>query len=77
MKYRSGEEIQLGDCVSLGGGMTGSVVAILDTRSFLSGYSEEEWMYLGAGVLVSSPEAGLVHYPDPTDRIEFLERGRP
>lgn len=75
MNYSNGESVLLGDKVSLGGGLSGTVVAIIDTRDFSKGYVPDEWLYLATGALVESPEAGLVHYPDFSD-VALLERSK-
>ena len=74
MNYRNGEPVLLGDKVDLGGGMTGIVVAVIDTSDFSSGYSAEEWGYLLAGALVESPEGGLMHYPNSEHDFYLVER---
>lgn len=42
--------------------MFGVVVACLDENGYATGYSKEDWGHLGHGVLVNSPEAGLVYF---------------
>lgn len=74
MNYSNGELVLLGDKVSLGAGLTGVVVAVIDTQDFSEGYVPDQWLYLSKGVLVESPEAGLVHYPDLNDDFLLLER---
>jgi hypothetical protein len=56
--------MRLGDTVSDNGGLTGRVVANLDSREFSPGLPRSEWEYLSSGIIVESDEAGLVHYPD-------------
>lgn len=75
MKYDDGKEVHLGDQVSLGGGMTGSVAAVFDTGEYSPGYLVEDWSYLLTGALVLSPEAGLVHYPVPDQDLVLKHRG--
>lgn len=55
--------MQLGDIVS-DGALRGVVVAYLDRDEFNMEYPREHWGHLRQGVLVSTEEAGLVHYPD-------------
>lgn len=75
MNYADGQEVLLGDQVSLGGGMTGSVVAVIDTGEYSKGYLIEDWSYLLTGALVVSPEAGLVHFPASDQDLVLISRG--
>lgn len=74
MKYADGQEMLPGDQVSLGGGMTGSIVAVIDAGRYSDGYLIEDWSYLLTGALVISPEAGLVHFPAPDQNFELICR---
>lgn len=74
MKYADGQEVLLGDQVSLGGGMTGSIVAVIDTDNYSDGYLSEDWSCLLTGALVISPEAGLIHFPAPDQDFELICR---
>lgn len=74
MKYLDGRPVQLGDKVSLGGGMLGEVVAIIDVSTYAEGYVESEWKYLEKGVLVHTLEAGLIHYPELEENFDLLAR---
>lgn len=76
MNYSDGEVVLLGDKVSLGGGLTGVVVAVIDTGDFSKGYIPTEWLYLSIGALVESPEAGLIHYPDFDNTFALIERSK-
>jgi hypothetical protein len=74
MKYSTGEEMQLGDIVQVGGNDTGAVVGIIEAGEFSKGYLAEEWAYLNKGALVLTQGAGLIHYPEPDDEIKLIER---
>jgi hypothetical protein len=50
--------------VTDGGGLSGTVVCVIETGEFSADYNAAEWGYLKMGVLVMTKEAGLVHYPD-------------
>jgi len=65
MRYPSGKDVRLGDKVNLWGGAQGVVVCSLDTREYSADYPESEWSYLKSGVLILSPQAGLIHYIEP------------
>ncbi len=74
MKYADGRSVLLGDKVDLGAGVTGVVVAVIDSNEFASGYKPEEWAYLLVGALVESEEAGLTHYKMCDDDFVLIER---
>jgi preprotein translocase subunit YajC len=56
--------LRIGDRVTDGGGLSGTVVCVIETGEFSADYNAAEWTYLKMGVLVMTKEAGLVHYPD-------------
>ena len=74
MKYSDGKPVLLGDKVDLGGEMTGTVVAVIGAGEFSSGYPASEWSYLSLGVLVESPEGGLLHYTSTDQDFILIER---
>lgn len=74
MKYADGKSVLLGDKVDLGAGVTGVVVAVIDSNEFANGYKAEEWAYLLVGALVESEEAGLTHYPNSDNDFELIKR---
>ncbi|MBV6690176.1 hypothetical protein LN565_16165 [Xanthomonas euvesicatoria pv. euvesicatoria] len=75
MNYESGEIILLGDFVSLGSDLRGTVVAIIDQADYARGYSECDWSYLGKGVLVLTEDAGLIHEQSNLN-LSLIRRGR-
>lgn len=82
MKYPNGDLAKVGDRVRLwvnepGKPPTeGEVVCSIDTQEYSPGYPRDEWAYLGKGILVLSPQAGLIHYVEPEVRMELIERKR-
>ena len=62
----------LGDKVQLGEGVFGEVVCSLDTAEYSTTYPESEWSYLQRGILVESPQVGLIHYLEPTPEVTLL-----
>jgi preprotein translocase subunit YajC len=56
----------IGDRVTDSGGLSGTVVCVIETGEFSADYNAAEWAYLERGVMVMTEEAGLVHYPDCT-----------
>jgi hypothetical protein len=74
MKYADGQEVLLGDNVSLGGGMTGTIVALIESGEYSQGYLNQDWSGLLTGALVHSAEAGLVHFPGPDQDLALMNR---
>jgi hypothetical protein len=77
MKYQDGQEVRLGDHVRLGGESTGTVVFSIDTDEYTSEFPRKDWSYLGTGVMIRSPSLGLLHYSEPDEDLELLDRGLP
>lgn len=77
MKYANGEDVVAGDLVSFGNGLTGTVVCCLDTRGSKPGLSFEDWAYLEHGVMIDSPELGLLHHPEDIAVFKLLRREMP
>jgi hypothetical protein len=75
MKYPDGQHVRLGDKVKLWAGAEGVVVCSIDTGEFSDTFPKKEWEYLKKGVIVSSPQAGLIHYIDPEATMELVQRG--
>ena len=75
MKYEDGTEVLLHDRVDLGGGMTGSVVAVFDNGRYTPDYPKELWGHLAQGALVKSSEMGLVYFPVPSVDFTLIRRG--
>jgi hypothetical protein len=76
MKYADGLEVLLGDKVSLGGGMTGVVVAAIDSDNYSTTDLRRDWSYLSHGVLVQSSEAGMVHFSGPDADLQLIRRSQ-
>jgi len=74
MQYLNGESVGLGDQVELWRGATGRVVAIFDAMQFSPEYPEQEWAYLKTGILIDSPQAGLIHFPKTDLDMKLLKR---
>jgi hypothetical protein len=73
MKYADGRDIEPGDIIQIDTNYRGKVIASMDTGKYLPG--EEGWAYLGAGVMVNTDFAGLVHYTaEATEDFALLER---
>ena len=73
MKYEDGSDIEPGDVVQIDRIYQGRVLAAMDTGRYLLG--QEQWEYLGQGIMVDTDFAGLVHYTsEATDDLVLLER---
>ncbi|RRU19762.1 hypothetical protein EGJ34_05410 [Stenotrophomonas sp. 278] len=64
----------LGDIVDLGGGLTGTIVAVIDDAAYADGFPKEEWEYLGIGALLEASGFGLVHYPATDHDFTLVRR---
>lgn len=74
MRYSDGNEAKLGDVVLIGGKHMGVVVASIDTGEYAPEHPEEQWAYLGKGVMVNTDFGGLVHYADAGKESIVLTR---
>ena len=74
MQYRGGETVILGDHVELWQGASGEVVAVIEEMQFSREYPPDEWSYLGSGLLVKSPQAGLIHFLEPDLDMRLVSR---
>jgi hypothetical protein len=73
MKYADGRDITPGDIIQIDGDYRGRVIASMDTNEYLPG--EDGWAYLGAGIMVDTDFAGLVHYTMETaEDFVLIER---
>ncbi|SUB81778.1 Uncharacterised protein [Pragia fontium] len=75
MRYMNNDEIMLGDQVSLSGGMRGVVVCCFENRLFVPAeFKMEDWKDYTEGVMVKSPQAGLIYYPHQSVDIVLINR---
>lgn len=74
MNYPEGAEVRMGDRVELWEGNVGVVVCSIDTHEYSARYPQDAWEQLGAGVLVLSEKAGLIHYKEPERTMRLLSR---
>lgn len=74
MNYADGQPIRVGDRVKLWNECDGLVVCSIETDEYSAEYTKEEWGYLKTGILINSEQAGLIHYPQVTDKIQLLSR---
>jgi len=74
MKYIDGQEVMIGDRVTLSDGSTGEVVFCIDRGEFSANYPKAEWEYLGSGAMVKSDKFGLIHYPEADSELVLIAR---
>lgn len=74
MKYSDGSDVLLGDIVTLGGGMTGIVVCNFEKNEFAKGFDKDEWGEFKTGIMVESPQAGLVYYEGKCVDLTLVKR---
>ena len=74
MKYPDGSNILLGDIVTLGGGMTGVVVCHFENEEFAKGFDKDELGDFKTGIMVKSPQAGLVYYAEDCIDLTLVKR---
>lgn len=78
MRYRTGQDVRVGDVVSIDTQYAGVVVWCEETDAADLGPEDQDWSYLGAGVMINTDFGGLVHYPDEAtladDDVELVRR---
>ncbi len=74
MKYPSGEKIRLGDVLKVWEGCTGIVVCSIEEGKYTEEYNEKDWSYLQKGILITTDAGGLIHYPEPENNFELIQR---
>lgn len=74
MKYSDGQQIWVGDKVTVWEGCVGTIVCSLDDNEYSQDFSKADWEYLKTGVLVDTDKAGLIHYPTDDHSLQLLQR---
>ncbi|WP_367299685.1 hypothetical protein [Hafnia alvei] len=74
MKYPDGSDVLLGDIVTLGGGINGVVVCNFENNEFAKGFDKDEWGDFNVGIMVESPQAGLVYYSGDCIDLTLVNR---
>jgi hypothetical protein len=59
MRYAEGQDIRLGDIVSVGANRDGVVVCIIEDGAYTDDHPEAAWSYLGKGLMVHFKAYGL------------------
>ena len=73
MNYPSGEPVQIGDTVHLGGGRNGVVVGIINEAAYAPGYQSEDWIFLRTGLVVNTA-FGDLRLDQPDEDFELVSR---
>lgn len=76
MKYLDGRDVKIGDRVRLGRDELGMVVCSMDSGEYTSRHPEEQWGYLKRGVMIEFPTYGLIHFIEPDEDLELIERAK-
>jgi len=76
MIYPSGEAVQIGDTVSLGGHQSGVIVGIIEDGQYADGYKAEDWRYLSNGLIVST-DFGDLRLNEPDEDLALVARLTP
>jgi hypothetical protein len=74
VNYPDGRKMIVGDRLKLWDGCHGTVVCSIEDDEYTSEHSRDQWAYLKTGVLIDSGQAGLIHYVEPEDAFELIER---
>lgn len=77
MKYTTGEEIKLWDRVQMWDGCKAIVVFSNDSKEYSPAFPENEWSYLGSGVMFATDKAGLIFSSEVDPCTTFIGRGNP
>jgi hypothetical protein len=73
MHYQDGQAVTVGDQVTLGGS-PGIVVCSIDDGAYSDEHPENQWGYLGVGVMIDFPEFGLIHFVEPDPDLSLIAR---
>lgn len=76
MKYKTSEDVRIGDRVKLKDGTEGVVVFCIDSNEYSEEYPEAEWNYLNEGAMIKFDKLGLVHYSSSDDELELISRSQ-
>jgi hypothetical protein len=77
MKYEGGDNIQVGDEVSIDTKYKGTVVANIESGEYSILHTKDQWGYLKTGVLIDTDFGGIVHYEKEsliTDEVKLRNR---
>jgi len=72
-RYEDGNDIRIGDRIRWAGS-AGTVVFVIDTRSYSPEFPEQEWSYLGSGFMVDVEGVGLIHEDEADEDLKLVAR---
>ena len=74
MKYANGKDVKLGDQIQIATAVFGEIVAVIEKGDFAASLLKKEWEYLQYGVLINSPQMGLVHETVFDEGVKLIRR---
>jgi hypothetical protein len=74
MRYADGQDIRIGDIVSVGPSGDGGVVCIITDGVYTDDYPEADWGYLGKGFMANFKAYGLIYYETPEADLKLISR---
>jgi len=74
MTYADGQEIRVGDIVSLGPDRHGTVVGCITDGIYSPDHTADHWAWLGQGFVVAFPAFGLIHYEQAEPDLRLVAR---
>jgi hypothetical protein len=73
-RYRDGQEIRVGDEIRWDD-LAGTVVFVIDTRSYSPEFPDADWSYLRRGFMLDVERGvGLVHLEEADEDLELIAR---
>lgn len=72
MNYFDGQEVLVGDVVTLGKNYRGIVVCDIGAGIYTPEHPEDAWSYLQKGVMIDFAGIGLVYYDDEVEEDAVL-----
>jgi hypothetical protein len=72
-RYKSGEEIHVGDRIRYAGD-PGTIVFVIDRNEYSATFPEKDWSHHGSGFMIQNPSYGLVMLNKADEDLEFLGR---
>ena len=74
MKYLDGQPARVGDRIKIGQRDQGVVVCSIDTGEGTPECPFSEWSYLKTGVMILTSKHALIHYSEPDEDLELIQR---
>lgn len=74
MTYSDGQDIRVGDTVTLGRDRHGTVVCSITDGVYSPDHTADHWAWLGHGFVVEFPAFGLIHYERAEPDLRLVAR---